>query len=191
RRPGGPAMATVADRLLTAEEFRRLPDDGARRELVRGRVVRRNVPAPRHGQICGKVVRALGRFLDGHDVGHLVSNDSGVLTERDPDTVRGTDVAFFSYQRVPRGPLPEGYLGVVPELVFEVRSPTDRWAAVVTKAGEYLAAGVSVVCVLDSGTQTAHVYSADAPTRVVAADEELTFPEVLPGFRAPVRAFFE
>jgi Uma2 family endonuclease len=184
-------MATVAERLLTAEEFRRLPDDGVRRELVRGRVVRMNVPAPRHGQICGKVLRILGRFLDAHDLGHLVSNDSGVLTGRDPDTVRGTDVAFFSYQRVPRGPFPEGYLSVVPELVFEVRSPTDRWAEVVAKAGEYLAAGVGVVCVLDPGTQTAHVYGADAPTRVVGADQELTFPELLPGFRAPVRTFFE
>src|SRR5262249_5735735 len=91
------AAMTVAEALLTAAEFRQLPDDGQRRELVRGKVVVMNVPAPRHGQICVKVVRILGRFLDAHDLGHLVSNDSGVVTERDPDTVRGADVSFYSY----------------------------------------------------------------------------------------------
>ena len=184
-------MATVAERLLTAEEFRRLPDDGVRRELVRGRVVRMNVPAPRHGYICGNIVGLVRPFVVERKVGRVISNDSGVLTRRDPDTVRGVDVAYYSFSRLPPGPLPEGYVEAAPELVFEVRSPTDRWDEVVAKAGEYLAAGVGVVCVLDPGTQTAHVYGADAPTRVVAPDDELTFPELLPGFRAPVRAFFE
>ena len=64
------------------------------------------------------------QFCDEHNLGHVVSNDSGVVTERDPDTVRGADVAFYSYGRVPPGPFPRGYLAVAPELVFEVRSPT-------------------------------------------------------------------
>src|SRR6266542_3658010 len=102
-------MAT-AEALLTAEEYYWLPDNGQPTELVRGRVVPVNMPYPRHGQICGKVMRLLGSFLDRHDVGHLLSNDSGVVTERGPDTVRGPDVAFYSYARVPRGPLPQGYL---------------------------------------------------------------------------------
>jgi Uma2 family endonuclease len=184
-------MATVAaeERLLTAEEFRRLPDDGQRKELVRGKVVLRSVPTPRHRQICTKIIRIMGRYLDDHDIGHLVSNDSGVPTER--DTVRGVDVGFFSYERVPRGPLPDRYLDVAPELVFEVRSSSDRWVRVVAKAAEYLNAGISFVCILDPGTRTIHVYGADQPTRVFGPDQELTLPEVLGEFRAPVRAFFE
>jgi Uma2 family endonuclease len=184
-------MATVGEALLTAEEFLRLPDDGVPKELVRGRVVPVNVPFPRHGQICGKIMRVLGRFLDSHDIGHLVSNDSGVVTERDPDTVRGADVAFYSYTRLPRGPLPERYVDVVPELVFEVRSPTDRWREVRAKVTEYLDAGVTTVCVLDPATQAVHAYNNDLPDRVFRAEEELTLPEVLGDFRAPVRLFFE
>jgi Uma2 family endonuclease len=184
-------MATVAETLLTADEFRRLPDDGVPKELVRGRVVPMNVPAPRHGQICVRIVRVLGRFLDDDDLGHLVSNDSGVVTERHPDTVRGVDVAFYSYARVPRGPFPEGYLDVVPELVFEVCSPTDRWREVRAKAMEYLQAGVTTVCVLDPARQVVHAYNNDAPDRLFQADDELTLPEVLGDFRAPVRSFFE
>jgi Uma2 family endonuclease len=184
-------MATIAERLLTAEDFRRLPDDGVPKELVRGKVVPKNVPAPRHGQICVKIVRLLSRHLDLHDDGHLVSNDSGVVTERGPDTVRGVDVAYYSFARVPRGPFPEGYLSVPPELVFEVLSPTDWWREVRSKAMEYLETGVTTVCVLDPTRQEVHAYNNDVPDRVFKADEELTLPEVLTEFRAPVRSFFE
>jgi Uma2 family endonuclease len=82
-------------------------------------------------------------------------------------------------------------LQVTPELVFEVRSPTDRWRAVLAKVVEYLNAGVNVVCVLDPVSQTAHVFSADQPNRVCTAEQELTLPEVLGDFRAVVARFFE
>src|SRR5262249_46297956 len=121
-------MATVETRLLTAAEYLELPDDGRYTELVRGEIVEMNLPTPRHGEICVQTSYLLRRYLEDYPVGRVVSNDSAVVTEHDPDTVRGADVAFYSYQKIPPGPLPQGYLKVVPELVFEVRSPTDRWA---------------------------------------------------------------
>src|SRR5262245_47494880 len=130
----------VAEALLTAEEYARLPDNGQPTELVRGRVVALNVPWPRHGQICTKVIMLLGGFVEQQQLGHLVSNDGGVVTERDPDTVRGPDVAFYGFDQVPPGPFPPGYLPVVPRLALEVRSASDRWAKVMLKVGEYLSA---------------------------------------------------
>jgi Uma2 family endonuclease len=184
-------MATVVEGLLTAVEFGKLPEDGVPKELIRGRVVPMNIPAPRRGQICAKIIRVLSRFLDTHDIGHLISNDSGVITEQNPDTVRGADVVYCSYERIPRGPLPAGYLSVVPELVFEVLSPTDRWREVRAKTNEYLAAGVTTVCVLNPVAQTIHVYCNDLPDRILEADQDLTLPETLGDFRSPVKLFFE
>lgn len=44
--------ASASERLLTLEEFERLPEeDGFDLELVRGRLVREPAPAPRHGQL--------------------------------------------------------------------------------------------------------------------------------------------
>jgi Uma2 family endonuclease len=183
--------AAVTETLLTAEEFRRLPDDGRPKELKRGRVILVNLPAPRHGQICGQVYYLLRRHLEDHPLGHLVTNDSGIITEHDPDTVRGADVAFYSYNRVPPGPLPQGYLPVAPELVFEVRSPGDRWGRIWGKVGEYLEAGVKVVCVLDQMTERCHVYRNEEEIQVFAAEQELTIPDVLPESRVVVRRFFE
>jgi Uma2 family endonuclease len=181
----------VGEALLTAEEFRRLPADGRPKELKRGRVILRNVPAPRHGEICGQVYYLLRRHLEERPVGRVVCNDSGVVREHDPDTVRGADVAFYSYSRVPPGPLPQGYLSVVPELIFEVRSPGDRWGRILAKVGEYLEAGVAIVCVLDQIRERCHVYHADEDVVVFTSEQELTLPDVLPDFRVVVHRFFE
>jgi Uma2 family endonuclease len=184
-------MATIAEALLTAEEFRHLPNDGVPRELVRGRVVPLNLPAPRHGYICGRVFGFLFPFVTDGKRGRLVSNDSAVLTEQAPDSVRGPDIAFYSFARIPPGQLPEGYLDVVPELVFEIRSPTDRWSEVLAKTAEYLKAGVITVCVVDPTTQKVYAYHDILADRIFTADEDFLLPEVLGDFRIPVRLFFE
>jgi Uma2 family endonuclease len=183
--------APTTQRLLTSAEYAKLPDRGIPTELVRGRVVEMNVPAPRHGEICANITTLINPYVRSQGMGRIVSNDGGILTEREPDTVRGGDVAFYSYNRVPQGPLPAGYLDVVPELVFEVRSPTERWSRLITKAGEYLEASVAVVCLLDQVSETVQVYRADELPRTLHADDELHLPDILGELRVPVRRFFE
>ena len=130
-------------------------------------------------------------FVDQNDLGRVFCNDTGVITERGPDTVRGADVSFYSYARVPKGPLPNHYLDVPPELVVEVLSPDDRWTKVLAKVAEYLQVGVLMVVVLDGERKSAHVYEADAPNRTLSSDEEFSFPDFLGNFRVLVRRFFE
>jgi Uma2 family endonuclease len=183
-------MAT-AQALLTAEEYRLLPDNGQPTELVRGRIVPVNIPAPQHGAVCVNVVMLVGSFARRRKLGRVVSNDSAIVTAHDPDSVRGADVAYYSYARLPKGPVPKGYLDVVPELAWDVRSPGDSWRKVRAKVAEYLNAGVTAVCILDCQTEIAEVHYADQPTRVFGRDEKLVFPDILPGFRVAVQKFFE
>jgi Uma2 family endonuclease len=183
----------VANKLFTAEEYLLLADDGRPTELIRGRIVEMNPPGSLHGKFCGNIVRALAVYLDHHDVAHLVSNDSGVITNRTPDSVRGPDVAIYSYQRIPRENPPDGYWPAAPELVFEVRSPNDRWVDVVAKAAEFLNAGVLVAVVLDPQERKLHIYSADRPTQILSESEQFAvgqfLPEVLPDCILAVRDF--
>jgi Uma2 family endonuclease len=183
-------MPTAAQ-LMTAEEYARLPDLGRPSELVHGEIVEMNLPVPRHGQICSRIVRLIGEFVDERALGHLLANDAGILTQQDPDTVRGADVCYISFEKLPPGPLPDRYLDVPPDIVFEVLSPTDRRAIVLKKVAEYLEMGVPVVCVVDSPAETVHLYFAEQPEVTLSAEEELTFPQQLPGFRIPVKSLFE
>ncbi len=185
------ASADLLEQLMTAREFLLLPDDGVPRELVRGRIVTMNVPAPRHGYFCALLSRLIGNFVDEHDLGRVMTNDSGVVTERDPDTVLGPDISYYSYKRLPKGPVPEGYLDVAPDAAFEVRSPTDRWGKTLAKIEEFLKAGVTVVCVLDPKSESLSVYDDDEPPKVFHKGDKLTLPTVLPGFELPIVRLFE
>src|SRR2546422_1660388 len=120
------ASTATGDRLLTIDAYLQLPDNGVPTELVRGRITTLNPPYPYHGYVCGNAATILNNFVKPAELGLVVSNDAGVVTERDPDTLRGADVAFYGYARVPKGTLAQrGYLSVVPDLIIEVRSPDD------------------------------------------------------------------
>lgn len=127
-------MAT--ETLITARQFSMMPDDGIPRELVRGEVVEMNVPGFRHGKICAAIARILGNYTVERNCGHVTANDSGIITRRDPDSVRGADVAFYSFQRIPAKQQPARYPDRSPELVFEVLSPDDRWSYVLGEVAE-------------------------------------------------------
>lgn len=177
--------------LLSAEQFAERPDPGYPEELIRGEVVPMPMPKPRHGHVCNKAGRILGNFVEEHRLGWVFSNDTGVITQRGPDTVRGADVAFYRYDRLPAGELPDHYPDAAPDLVIEVVSPSDRWPKVLAKVAEYLEAGVTVVVVLDGEPPSAQVYRPDRPAAVLGPDDELTLPDLLPGFSVGVRRFFE
>ena len=163
-------------------------------ELVRGRVVDMNPPTPYHGWVCLNVGGILRAFVRANKLGRVMGNDSGIITESDPDTLRGADVAFYSFNRLPPGPFSrDEYLAVVPEFIVEVLSPSDRWSRVFAKVTEYLNAGVTAVCVLDPNPASAGatVYRDDRPPEIFAADAELVVPDVLPGFHVRVGEFWE
>lgn len=184
-------MSTVTPpKLLTAEEYFLLPTPDVPTELVRGEIVEMNQSGFRHGKVSGRIFRLVDEYAEANDCGHVTSNDSGVVTERDPDTVRGADVAYFSYERLPKNEEPEGYPDVAPELVFEVLSPSNRWPQVLKKVSEYLQAGVAVAVVADPVGNQLHVYrgeEADQPVAVLNASDMFELPDILPGFAMPVQ----
>jgi Uma2 family endonuclease len=184
------SVAAPPPALLTAEEFVRLPDDGRRVELVAGQLVEIPMPPPKHGFICMDLGASLHNHVRMNNLGRVASNDSWVKTRGGPDTVRGADIAFWSYERLPKGEVPEGIIPSPPDLVIEVRSPSERWTDIFGKMLEYLKAGVRVACILDPGTETLSVYRPDEIQQILTADDEFTLPDVLPGFQVKVGNLF-
>ena len=175
--------------LLTAEEFV-ARYEGQRVELVRGIVEELPMPWNNHGFVCGEITWAISAFVKARDLGRVSTNDSWMRTRRMPDTVRGPDVGYFSYARQPKGPVPEGFLELSPELVVEVKSPSDSWPKIFAKANEYLTADVLIVVLLDPATRSATVCRAGVPPEKLAGTEELTFPDLLPGFTVTIGSLF-
>lgn len=176
-----PSSTTLEPTLLTAEEFVEIYSS-EHVELVKGVVKELPMPMPKHGKMCFQVARLMGNFIVERDLGHVMTNDSFIRTRRGPDSVRGADVCYFSYERLPKDSSLDGLLPVAPDLVVEVRSPSETWTEVFTKVGEYLAAGVRAVVVIDDVSATASVYRNDAIQEMFQRHQELTLPDVLPGF---------
>lgn len=176
---------------ITAEQYAAMPcPEGHPTELLHGNVVTMVPPRPRHGQLCARISHLLQNYLDEHPLGHVLTNDSGVITKRNPDTVRGADIAFYSFERVPPGPLPEDLLDIAPDVVFEVLSPNDRWSDVQEKVTEYLEVNVRAVCVVDDTTRSIHVFHASEPLQVFQRKDDLFLKEELGGFRVPLDSIF-
>lgn len=176
--------------LLTAEQFGQLEGLDGPAELVRGIVHRLCFEYPRHGEICANIVALVGLHLRDRCLGRVVSNNSAIVTTRSPDSVRGADVAVYLCTTVPPGPLPQRYLTVVPDVVFEVRSPSDRASELLAKVAEHLAAGVKVVCLLEPDDERLTIYTERGPARQLGALDRFELPDLLGGFSAAVSEFF-
>jgi Uma2 family endonuclease len=183
-------MSIATQPPVTIAEFEKMPDppDGSRLELVRGEVIVMPPPKARHGIFCFRFARRLGNFVEDHKLGWVTTNDTGVVLERAPDTVRGPDVAFWNIARQPA--MPEGYFEIPPDLAVEVLSPGDRRADVRAKIREYVFYSVPLVWLVDPEARTVTVYRGSM--RGIEWDEadELDGGDVLPGFTCKVADFF-
>lgn len=183
--------------LMTAEELLTYPTPNQRVELVRGRLIVREVPGMRHGEFASRVVVALSIYLS-HDRasrgaaetrGRVLTCDSGFTLARNPDTVRGPNVAYVSRERW-AGPMPNGYGEFAPDLAVEIRSPSDRIGALLAKVGDWLDAGALLVWVVDPMRQQVTVYRADGSQAILGLQDMLDGGDVLPGFTLAMTELF-
>ena len=185
-------MSAMTGQLMTAAEFVARHGHESGVELVRGYLVRLPMPGGRHGEVCGKAVYYLTRYAIEGGTGRVLSNDTFVRTRTDPDTYRGADACYLSYERLAKDqPAPKGPVETPPDLVVEVKSPTDRWGDIRIKVGQYETAGVRAVVVLDPELGVATVYRGEELPQRFHNGDEFALPDVLPGFAVPVAKFFE
>ena len=184
-----PAPKTARE-LLTADDLLRLSSGGVRGELIRGALSETMPTGHRHGKIATRLVMRLGAFIEPRRLGTLTASDSGVWLERDPDTVREPDVAFFSAEKIPLDADIPGYAEVAPDIVVEIVSPNDRRAEVNDKALMWLRYGVRLVWVVRPEERLIDVHRDGHPVATLSESESLDGLDVLPGFSCPVREVF-
>ena len=176
---------------MTAGDLLRLYGKGVRGELIRG-VLHETMPTGyEHGKIVINLGILLGNFVKPRKLGSLTASDSGVWLERDPDTVREPDIAYFSAERMPPGVRVTGYAEVAPDLVVEVVSPNNTLVEVNDKALMWLSYGVKLVWVVYPDTRTVDVYRGGHAATTLTEDDTLDGLDALPGFTCGVSEVFE
>ena len=184
-------MTTAKAKLLTADDLMRLSSQGVRGELIRG-VLYETMPTGRqHGKVLGKLTVRMGAFIESRALGTIEVGDVGVRLERNPDTVRAPDVAFFSTEKAPPPELAARYAEVVPDLLAEIVSPNDTARELREKAEVWLGFGVGLVWVINPDTRTVDVHRRGLPITVLTDQDLLDGLDILPGFTCAVRDIFD
>lgn len=182
------AMAEpVFDHLLTGEEFFDLGDIGPC-ELVDGTIVTMTPTGAAHGKIEVRLARLLDEYVEKSGIGWVLSGEVGIITKRNPDRVRGADVAFLSREQATD--IPDGFLTIAPELVVEIVSPNDRWKDIREKIDEYFAIGVKQVWIVEP--QPRQILAYTSPTEAVRynAGDKLSAAHGLSGLEIAVDRIF-
>lgn len=180
-------------RLMTADEFYdwcNRPENADRRfELVRGKVI--DVPSPTkiHGVVSANISFMLGGYIRQQNKGYITTNDAGTLLERNPDTVRGPDVAYF-IDAQSFNELHPKYGEHPPVLAVEVLSPNDRINRVLSKIDDYLNNGVRLVWLVDPEDRSIRVFRPKQDAVTLTIEREIDGGDALPGFRCPLSEFF-
>ncbi|MCH8805617.1 MAG: Uma2 family endonuclease [Planctomycetes bacterium] len=176
--------------LVTADEFESIAEQLGPCELVRGEVLRMSPAGFDHGRICANVTFLLEAWARRRESGRVLAGEAGILTESDPDSVRGADVAYISYERLPRGSEPSGFVTTPPELAVEIVGKGKTWKDLNVKVGEYLRMGVDRVWVIDPTTRRVHVFRPDAEPTVLSENDTMADEPSLPGFACGIAELF-
>src|SRR5258705_1679061 len=135
--PAEHAYVPDMPQLMTAEDLVYTNVPNKRTELVRGRLIVHEPPGGLHGYVAANLAFRLSQHVDLTGAGAVLVGDVGFTLQRDPDTVRGPDVAFVRKDRLPE-PIPTTYLEFAPDLVVEVLSPSDRPCEGLAEVGDLL-----------------------------------------------------
>src|SRR2546430_15826114 len=105
RRAYVPDMSTP---LMTAEELLTTNVPNKRTELVRGRLVVHEPPGGKHGNVTANLGARLWTHADLTGAGAGFVGGTGFTLARNPDTVRGPDIALIRTERLAQ-PLPRTF----------------------------------------------------------------------------------
>ncbi|MBI2919481.1 MAG: Uma2 family endonuclease [Planctomycetes bacterium] len=181
-------MKTAAH--VSAERFERIAHELGPCELVKGEIVPMSPGGFEPSRVVMQIAGMLWTWANRAGTGRVVTGEAGILVDRNPDTVRGADVLYISFKRLPKGREWAGFLRQPPEVVVEVLGQKDTWDELEAKVAEYHKFGVDIVWVAEPKTRSVRIYSRGVEPAVVQGDDEISGVKLLPGFRCKVREFF-
>ena len=185
------AKTPTKQKILTADGLLRLYSKGVRGELIMGVLYETMATGGEHGEIAANLTIELGVFVKPRRLGRLATSDSGVLLERNPDTVREPDIAFFSAETLPPDVRVRGYYEVVPDLVVEIASPSDSHREVNAKIQMWLSYGVRLVWAVYPTTRTVEAHPQHGAPTLLTDIDTLDGGDVLPDFTCKVSVIFD
>ena len=175
---------------ITAEELLQLPDNGMRRELVRGEVREMAPAGDEHGELAMTIGSDLSQHVKTNRLGRVYAAETGYIISRNPDTVRAPDAAFVRQEVIDATGRLRGFRSGAPDLAIEVISPGDSYTEVQEKVVEWLEAGCRMVVTVDPRRRIVTVYRSRHDIEILTEEDTLSGGEVVEGWELPLAELF-
>ncbi|MGD0694897.1 MAG: Uma2 family endonuclease [Terriglobia bacterium] len=175
---------------LTYEEFRQLPDDGKRYELIHGEVHLTPAPNTRHQWVSHNLDNSLSNHVHKERLGEVWVAPLDVRLSE--DIAVQPDLIFISNARAEI--IHEDYIAGAPDLVVEVLSPSTARHDRATKLRIYAEAAVPNVWYLDPVVKTVELLKLQGKKYIVdsvLAGDQVLKSELFPGWELPLERLFD
>ncbi len=154
-------------------------------ELVDGNIIVMGLSDYVSQEIIATFARLLGNWVVPRRLGRVTGSSAGFRLPNATKDLRGPDVSFVSAERMRRSP--RDFADLVPDLMVEVKSKTDRIKPLEEKILQFLELGARVGILIDPDKQTVTIYLGDHRQPVVLGNGDIiTVTELLPGWEVPV-----
>ena len=133
-------------------------------------------------EISSILIRLLGNWVYPRRLGRVFDSAGGFIM---PDTnVKAPDVSFVRAARLRQSPRYFGEL--VPDLVVEIKSQSDRIKPIEAKVLKFIELGAIVGILIDPDEETVTIYRSTGEPTVLGNGDILTVAELFPGWELPV-----
>src|SRR5438067_12577880 len=123
-------------------------------ELREGKLIIMSPSDSVSGEVGVEFSTLLNIWVRQHGLGRVLDSSTGFRLPN--GDLLSPDVSFVSRERLKQ--TPRTYLSVVPELIVEIKSSTDRVRELEEKIALFLSQGVQVGILIDPDTHTVSVY---------------------------------
>jgi Uma2 family endonuclease len=128
------------------------------------------------------LIRLLGNWVYPRKWGRVFDSAGGFIL---PDTnLKAPDVSFVRAARLLQSPRYFGEL--VPDLVVEIKSQSDRIQPLAKKVRRFIELGAIAGLLIDPDEQTIAIYRANCEPILLDNNDILTIPELFPGWELPI-----
>jgi len=133
-------------------------------------------------EISSRLIAFLFAWINPRRLGRVFDSAGGFIM---PDTnVKAPDVSFVRAARLRQSPRYFGEL--VPDLVVEIKSQSDRIKLIETKVLKFIELGAIVGILIDPDEETVTIYRSTGEPTVLGNGDILTVAELFPGWELPV-----
>jgi len=186
-----PPMPHEVPRKLTYEDYRRLPEDGLRHEILDGVHVVSPAPTWSHQDLVKNLLFLLETWCRSTGAGEVqVAPLDVLLSEHD---VLNPDLLYISAANAEV--IHPAHVRGAPDLVVEVLSPSTRRRDLTTKRERYALGGVQEYWVVDPEAERIEVFrlqgqELEKVDELWLAKAEVVTSPLPPGFQAPLAEVF-